>query len=437
MANGGFTTTAASSSNSKSNLVTSSAEGFDPFLNAKLLRNLGEKGDDGFRKLSYGQQWDVTVAYNAIYGESEKLMAYVFHCMVNVCLLIIFGGIAYFFVPIPKDTNTNYWFLDEDYQNCLLKNAFVFCYLATFIGFGCHYQGPLFGEPTLRLTTYRFRRGLPKLDLWNFIKSPSFWSGKPEPTNPPDVALVSTRGYLDILHTWYTIGVCGWLLVTPQPSLTQVWFYVFGVASSFVLDFASWNGAYGMFATVGTLWLVVHYHKVPHYLSAFQLYLCVVYIGCGLAKLGPAWDLCFPNEWTTVPWVAGNKVMRNLFYKNGTNKILPNETDYKKTDGDENDKTKKNSSKQEVNRLDIRPTRLAKNCSHIAGLVEAGAPLLLLISRDLGDILGVGQNTLRYVGFWSLVGMHTYILLHLVRTQCTFQVGGYNYSMPICILSNV
>ena len=436
MTKGEFNTTRTTASNSKSGhpypIVSSSAEGFDPFLHAKLLRNLDEnensgKEQDGFRKLSYGQQWDVSVAYNAIYGESEKITAYVFHSLVNIGLALLFCGIAYVFVPIPNTKDTN-WFLDEGYQNCLLKNAFVFCYLATFIGFGLHYQGPLFGEPTLRLTTYRFRRGLPKLDLYNFIKSPSFWSGKPERTNPKNVAMVSTRGYLDVLHTWYTILVCCWLLVTPEPSLYQVWLHVFGVAVSFVLDFAGWNGAYGMFSTASAIWLLAHYHEVPHHLSAFQLYVPVVYIGCGLAKLGPAWELCFPNEWTTVPWLAGNKAMLNLFYRNGTNKIETNKKEpsaYKKTDGDDEDeKTKKNSSKQ-VNRLDIRPTRLARNCSHIAGIVEAGAPLLLLLSRDIHDIFGVGQN-LRYVGFFSLLGMHAYILLHLVRPHMyTFEVGNY------------
>jgi len=166
-------------------------------------------------------------------------------------------------------------------------------FLATFIGFGLHYQGPLFGNPTLRLTTYRFRRGLPKLDLYKYLKSPSFWSGKPESKNCKNVAMVSTRGYFDILHTWYTIMTCCWLLVAPEPSLYQIWLYVFGVMTSFVLGRAGWNGAYSMFSTVSSIWLLAHYHKVPNHLPAFQLYLPIVNIGCDLAKLGPAWYLCF------------------------------------------------------------------------------------------------------------------------------------------------
>ena len=110
--------------------------------------------------------------------------------------------------------------------------------------------------------------------------------------------------------------------------------------------------------------------------------------GCGVAKLGPWWDLGFAHEWTTPPPFAGVEWLSKLFIRDAKGG-------------------------------DYRTTPLASLAAHSSAVVEFGAPLLVLF----------GGPGLKQCGIIMLLAMHVYIVAHFAHAD----VYGLNWMTAHCL----
>ena len=351
-----------------------------------------------FAKLEYWKQWDCCVAYFARTGNFTALPAILFHVCCFVLHLLLLRHIMVACAGTVREGT-------DAYQDLALKNSCVLMYLAGFLAIpgGAGYTGPIYGELG-RLTLYKFRLGVPVFRLPAFGGLATKLFGR-------------TRQPLDLLHTAVTIAVSVQMLREPEPSPQLSVAFVSLYLAVQVLDFALAVGNYNMLYNWPMLWICSRYVFGPErfpILPAMQLQLLLVYLGCGFAKLGPWWEVAFGNEWTTPPPFAGRSILLNLFFQDATgmrttkqqqpSQPSPQEASHK--DGDR---------QATAYSYAFRATAFAKVSSRLTGLVELGAPLMLLFAHTLPT--SEMQETCSTAGWLILSAMHVYIVGHLAHAD--------------------
>jgi hypothetical protein len=330
-----------------------------------------------FEQLSYWEQWDCCVAHFARTGNRTALPSIVFHQLCFALhLLLLQHVMRHHSGPLESGT--------PQYLDCLLKNSCVLFYLSGFLAItgGAGYSGPMYGEAG-RLTAHKFKLGVP------VFRSPLLLgrlAGRR--------ILGETRTLVDLLHTALTVAVSLQMLREPVPGPALAGTFV-GLYLLFqLLELGQAIGNYNMLYNWLVAWICGRYalrELGGAVFPAMQLQLTIVYIGCGLAKLGPWWEAAFGNEWTSPPPFAGRSFLLDLFYRNATGK---------------------------GGACDFRPTSLSRWASRLTGLIELGAPVLLLASHSTVILPDPAhREACRLVGWLTLTAMHAYIVSHFAHAD--------------------
>ncbi|KAL1498735.1 hypothetical protein AB1Y20_014045 [Prymnesium parvum] len=249
-----------------------------------------------------------------------------------------------------------------EFHEALLKNALAYDSLACHSGVAMMYC--LLGTREFRL---KYTRGT--------IKEPYFaaWMSR-------------RRGAVDVLmHAAFVLSRL-WLLASADPSPACAAAYFGTIAWMYFFDYGEYVGAYGMYHGPWSLFILAKYSSSSgaHRASAtalMQFLLQLLYVGCGLGKMGPWFTCVFNQEWTLPPW-AKLLDLRRLLYRN----------DFPR---------------------DNTPSTAATVLSYAAGATEWIAPLLLLLSPA---VIGGDRGALTWpvaVGLSSIIAMHVYIVLHM------------------------
>ena len=355
--------------NDKTNASDSTIK--DPLSLKNHLEN-----EEGFKKLSYWNQMDAMVAHQAC---PEPLTAITF----------VLGGITSFFNgSILYLIITHGQVLDgaggvddsPDYHEVLCKTAIAWCSLAAFLGIDGMYANPIIGYTPI------FRS-------WQVgtIKEP-FFCGRAGAWSRILPKLNFRRNVFDgpLLSLAYTLSRL-WVACSPVPSPAAAWVYFLSTICLFVFNYSAYIGASGMYHGPFSAFIFLKYTNTSGALALLQLTLVLLYIGCGLGKMGPWFVQVFSQEWTLPLW-AKLVDLKPFLYK---------------------DMPKDNTA-----------TTLAKIAAYGAASTEwlAGVMLCLPSSIVVGTFLesyayeGNGDTSCSLpvaAGISTIVLMHMYIILHL------------------------
>lgn len=240
----------------------------------------------------------------------------------------------------------------------LLKNVIAWDAIANHHGFALFYR-PVIGSPEFNI---KFKIGS--------IKETMFPS-----------LLGSRRSMLDILLHLFYDGSRIWLLISVEPSPLCAWCVFGSVAAIYVFDFGEYVGMYGMYHGPWSVFILAKYYSTSQApaTAVMQFLLQLLYIGCGLGKMGPWFTSVFNQEWTLPPWALKFNIA-SLLYKN----------DFPK---------------------DNTPSLIGSILAYLAASSEWIAPLLMLCTSA---VVGGPTNT-AYVrlGVITLISMHLYINFHM------------------------
>merc|ERR1719401_2311353 len=115
--------------------------------------------------------------------------------------------------------------------------------------------------------------------------------------------------------------------------------------------------------------------------SILQVLLMLLYVGCGLGKLGPWFVAVFSQEWTVPMWAKLINVKRLLY-----NRDFPR---------------------------DNSPTVVARLLGYVAASVEAIAPLTLFATASVVGAESGSASQFVLFGVVTLIAMHVYIVFHM------------------------
>jgi len=307
---------------------------------------------DAFSRLPYWRQWDALVAFATATGNLSGLPMIVMHMIVFAIHLGVFYALMTY--TVPPDA--------PDWHDLAFKNTLVYNLLMNYLGLNLLYTGPMYGEiGWLRLTKRRVMSGIP---------IHRGWLGRGW--------LPNVRRWYDSLHFLALVAVCVVLLRGPPSPAAVGLLAVLTFSGCALLDIGSWIGSIGMTFHWPILWLLQRYaapSSLACALPGLQIWLLGVYMGCGIAKIGPWWELGFGNEWVTPPPFARRRFLLNLFIRDAPR--------------------------------DFRATAFASIASHATALIEIGAPLLVLL----------GGPVLKPLGLLSLFAMHIYIVSHFAHAD--------------------
>jgi len=363
-----------------SNSNTSSIK--DPLSLKKHLQN-----EEGFKKLSYWDQLDAMVAHQAcpetltaavtvLAGITSLVNGSILYLLVAYCQVLDGAGAG--IVDVDADNSP----VSYQTHEVLCKTAIAWCSLAAFLGIDGMYANPIIGYSSV-------------FQNWQVgtVKEPFFcgrtgvWSGilpkQDFRRNIVDGPLLSLAFALSRL----------WVACSPVPSPAAAWVYFLSTILLLVFNYSSYIGASGMYHGPLSAYLFLKYTNTSGALSVLQLTLVLIYIGCGIGKMGPWFVQVFIQEWTMPAWSKFVN-LRPFLYK---------------------DMPKDNTA-----------TTLATIAGYGAASTEwlAGVLLCLPSSILVGTFLesfavegGNGDNTSCSLpvaaGIVIIISMHIYIILHL------------------------
>jgi len=252
-------------------------------------------------------------------------------------------------------------------SHLLLRNAFLFHNLMEFLAATGMTSGPMCGHIAwpFPYTRYRFTQGT--------LKEPFL------------ACLGDTRTAVDVAISVAFVVCLVLLMITPEPGwLLCSWpccFFVVLVSdfSAYVGSLGCWYGPvsviFGFAAVCGDLGQV----------AALQCVLILLYVGCGLGKMGPWFVGVFVAEWTQPPVFAAKRAaFQRLFFKDPDNE-------------------------------NWSPSRLAHVLGYTAAITEWAVPLLFFLTPSVLESLGLGplgQWPVHFATF-TMCSMHVYIVLHM------------------------
>lgn len=174
----------------------------------------------------------------------------------------------------------------------LLRNAFLIHYVTEFLGCTGMYSG---FNPLFPYTWYRFAPGTLKEPLFGFLGD--------------------QRTLLDVLLSVTNVVVPVLLAFAPEESRVMASFALC-VFAELVFDYSAYIGAMGCF--YGPISAAFAFRAVggeDGHVAALQVILLTIYVGCGLAKMGPWFVGVTALEWTQPPPFASRPSWRRLFFQ--------------------------------------------------------------------------------------------------------------------------
>jgi len=174
-----------------------------------------------------------------------------------------------------------------------------------------------------------------------------------------------------------------WLMISEPTSACAVLYFA-TTAWMYAFDHGEYIGMDGMFHGPWSVYILAEYAtggKAGAGISVLQFFLLLLYIGCGLGKMGPWFVSVFNQEWTLPPW-AKLLDLKPLLYT----KEFPR---------------------------DNTPTPLAKVAGYFAATSEWVAAMLMMMTPAVG--FGEAGQLSPYVacGVFIIVAMHIYINFHM------------------------
>eukprot|EP00931_Biecheleriopsis_adriatica_P074836 TRINITY_DN48820_c0_g1_i1.p1 TRINITY_DN48820_c0_g1~~TRINITY_DN48820_c0_g1_i1.p1 ORF type:complete len:634 (-),score=91.04 TRINITY_DN48820_c0_g1_i1:29-1882(-) len=174
-----------------------------------------------------------------------------------------------------------------------------------------------------------------------------------------------------------------WLIISPEPPPACGWLVLGTAAWMYLFDFGEYVGMYGMYHGPWSVFIVAKYctDQPTAATSVIQFLLILLYLGCGLGKLGPWFVAVFSQEWTLPMWAKLINLKRLLYNK-----------DYPR---------------------DNSPTVVAKLLAYTAALVETVSPLALFATASIVGAEVGSASPYVLCGVITLIAMHIYILFHM------------------------
>ena len=347
----------------------------EPLVPKRHLEN-----EEGFKKLSYWDQMDAIVADKACPDPKSAAVFVLGFVTSLINLAIIYALISYGQIILPGGSATAE--TDPGYHDLLCKTSIAWFSISAFLGLDGMYANPLIGFGCSSIAR-SWQIGTVKEPL--FCGRAGFWAGilpkRDFRRNLFDGPLLSSAYIASRL----------WVACSPVPSVAAAWAYFITTILLLVFNFSAYIGASGMYHGPFSAYIFLKYTNTAGALSVLQLTLALLYIGCGLGKMGPWFVPVFVQEWTLPAW-ASFFDLKPLLYKN-----VPK---------------------------DNTTTLLAKIGGYGAACTEwlAGILLCLPTSVVAGTFLGSyafegnhGTSCSLPVaaGIFFVISMHAYIILHL------------------------
>lgn len=177
-----------------------------------------------------------------------------------------------------------------------------------------------------------------------------------------------------------------WLVVSPDPSPACAWLVFGSIVWMYLFDFGEYVGMYGMYHGPWSVFLLAKYYTTDAtaQLAAtalLQVCLVLLYVGCGIGKMGPWFASVFNQEWTLPPWASAIDLRPCLYGRN-----FPR---------------------------DNTPSTLSVVLAYVAASSEWIAPLALMLPASvLGGTTGSFSAPV-VGGVFIIIAMHFYINLHM------------------------
>eukprot|EP00037_Helgoeca_nana_P035554 m.425700 g.425700 ORF g.425700 m.425700 type:complete len:605 (-) comp54019_c0_seq1:162-1976(-) len=246
-----------------------------------------------------------------------------------------------------------------DFNEALLTNAIAWDAIATHHGFHMCYR-MLVGAPEFKV----------KLMVGS-IKEPVFPSMMSCRRSAIDVAM---HCVFDLTHAW--------IIMSPAPSAECGVAFFLTTAWMFIWDYGEYAGLYGMYHGPWSLFILAKFgFASPGSIVVLQFFLIMLYVNCGLGKMGPWFVAVFNQEWTLPPWCKFCDLRPHLYGPN-----FPR---------------------------DNTPSSLGVVLGYVAASTEWIAPLLMcMTSHVVGGEAGA-TTIYVFVGVFTLVAMHIYINVHM------------------------
>jgi len=350
----------------------------DPLALEKHMDNETE-----FKKLSYWDQMDAIVAQQA---RPDPMTAIAFVLGLITALFNI--GVVYLLMSYGQMLDGAG--REAEYYGVLCKTAIAWCSTSAFLGMDGMYANPVLGYSGIMRS---WQVGTAKEPFFCGVQNTP-WSFLPK--------MDFRRNLFDgpILSLAYVISRL-WVACSPIPSPAAAWAYFTVTILLLVFNYSTYLGSSGMYHGPFSAFIFLKYTNTPGALSVLQLILSLLYIGCGVGKMGPWFVQVFNQEWTLPAWAMLIDLKPYLY------KDMPK---------------------------DNTPTVLAKVAAFGAAASEAMAGILVCLPSSVvagtfleleleqhPDFAGYGGNgscsLFVAMGIFIIVSMHIYILMHLPATD--------------------
>ncbi|GAB5368832.1 hypothetical protein AAMO2058_001353600 [Amorphochlora amoebiformis] len=317
-----------------------------------------------FKQMNYWEQWDAMARHCVHNGFLEHLPLMLLHLLwaTFVCTVLYY--------ICDEKTRFAYSQTLDGYSGSkgfggapeIIQKAIIVYYPLEYFALAGTYSGPMYGNVVnpFPYFWYRFMPGS--------IKEPfhPIFGGK-------------RRTIVDVVINLAFAQNTVYLLLCPSPLPKQGIYLQFFIC--FVIFFFDYGGSTGSLGCMNIPLVFAAaadaYTDGKCFLTGCQVVLFMVYVGCGIGKMGPWFVRQFSLEWTLPPPFSPFSIFKKLFFVNHDAPL-----------GAE----------------DYNPTPLAKAMGYVAASTEWGAPLLLLLS-PFSMVVTAGVIT--------LIAMHVYIIFHL------------------------
>ena len=220
-----------------------------------------------FKKLNYWEQWDALCA-SMTEPDPNPVKLLLYFVGAALCAMNIF--VVY--------TLTRWAFPGASFAEAFVKNLIAWTGLAYQNGF----------EMAIHLLTHNM--GCRTKWKLGSIKLSSFGYDATKRRSPIDLA-ISLAFSLSRLY----------MIASPRPTAMCAWTYFLATAALAATDFGQFTASYGFLHGPWSVYMLAKYTGATGALALLQLQLIVMYVGCGVGKMGPWFTQVFNQEWPRYP----------------------------------------------------------------------------------------------------------------------------------------
>jgi len=255
------------------------------------------KNPEAFKKLDFWDQMDAMVAHMCVPNPEMfmffvvSLFTWAFQCGV-IYLLLRFGQVLG-----PDGPEFRFEWGDASFQQVFFKTTIAWASTASFLCLDGMYVSLFTGYAA---STRTWQVGSMKEPFWGLTR-----------------VLGSRRNVLDgpVLSGAFVASRL-WVALSPAPSAPAATAYFLTTLFLLICNYSQYIGASGFYHGPLSVYILLKYTATPGSLAWLQVMLVLLYVGCGIGKLGPWFIQVFSQEWTMPPW-AKCLDLKRLFYKRG------------------------------------------------------------------------------------------------------------------------